>query len=167
MDIRVATHADIAELERRFPDPHAPATRHAERRQLQEEGKGVYFVAWQAAEPIGWVFLSWQPSAQSEGRRLAEVIDLHVEEPARRQGAGRALLHAAVDASQAASMEGVGLTVTVANPWNDAARALYASEGFADSGAGIFEDGYWYWTSDGEKHWDEEPCRYLAKLFDR
>jgi ribosomal protein S18 acetylase RimI-like enzyme len=162
MEIRVATQEDAELLDRLLVER---AARHVPRWAAQQAGEGRYFLAWDAAAPVGWVSLSWQASPQAAGRHLAELIDLSVVETARRRGVGRALLHAAIEAARERGTEGVGLKVTVANPWNDAARALYASEGFVDAGAGEFDDGYWYWTDDGEKHWDGEPHRYLWLLF--
>jgi hypothetical protein len=40
---------------------------------------------------------------------------------------------------------------------------MYARRGYRDAGLGEFEDGYFYWTPDGENHWDGEPHRFLIK----
>jgi GNAT superfamily N-acetyltransferase len=164
-----ATAELVALLDRSFPEPERPWSRHLNRLHEQELGRALYFVAILADEPVGWVLASWPgregASAFATESRLVEVEDLFVAEQARRRGAGRALLSVAEDAARAGGWAGVTLAVTVANPSNDAARALYASSGYVDSGVAPYDDGYFYWTPDGEQHWDGEPHRRLVKHF--
>lgn len=167
MTLRVesATRPAIDELVRRYADPNAPESSHARRWRTQEAGEGVYLVAWLDAVPIGWALVRWHASEQAGGAHVAELEGLDVVAEHQRRGAGTLLLEAALDAARASGFDGLGLKVTVANPWNDAARRLYARHGFEDAGAGAFEDGYWYWTEGGERHWDGEPHRYLVARF--
>jgi hypothetical protein len=55
------------------------------------------------------------------------------------------------------------LEVTLSNPHNHVARAMYEHHGYHDSGLGEFESGYFYWTESGERLWDGEPHRFLIK----
>lgn len=57
----------------------------------------------------------------------------------------------------------IGLEVTVSNPHNDVARAMYERHGYRDSGLGEYESGYFYWTESGERRWDGELHRFLIK----
>jgi GNAT superfamily N-acetyltransferase len=165
-DVRRATRDAIDELVRRYADPHAPESFHERRWRIQEAGEGVYLVAWDGGVPIGWVLVEWSASPEAGGAHLAELVGLDVVEAHRDRGAGTLLLETALEEARTAGFAGLGLKVTVANAWNDAARRLYERHGFVDSGAGEFEDGYWYWTRDGERHWDGEPHRYLVRRFD-
>jgi hypothetical protein len=55
------------------------------------------------------------------------------------------------------------LEVTVSNPDNDVARAMYGRHGYLDSGLGEFDSGYFYRTESGERRWDGEPHRFLIE----
>jgi GNAT superfamily N-acetyltransferase len=131
-------------------------------------GDGRYLVAWLDDVPVGWVFVHrpGSPEASARARTLgvAEVQDLQVADGFRGRGFGRALLEAAEDAAEDAGWIAIGLEVTVANPHNDVARAMYERHGFRDAGVGTFESGYHYWTDAGERRWDGEPHRYLVKV---
>jgi ribosomal-protein-alanine N-acetyltransferase len=61
----------------------------------------------------------------------AEILTLGVSPAARRQGIGRALLHAAMTEAHA---RGAGTLFLEVNAANDAARILYQRCGFADAG---------------------------------
>ncbi|MDB4970095.1 MAG: hypothetical protein JWN44_5784 [Myxococcales bacterium] len=50
----------------------------------------------------------------------------------------------------------IGLEVTLNNPSNGVARALYHRLGYRDSGLGNFISGYTYWDSAGVPKRDEE-----------
>jgi GNAT superfamily N-acetyltransferase len=142
-----------------------PESVHERRWRAQENGEASYLVACDGDEPIGWALVRRQPSAQAGDEQLAELEGLDVLPAHQGRGAGRLLLDAALDTAQREGFAGLGLKVTVANPWNDIARAMYARSGFVESAAGEFDDGYWYWTPDGTSHWDGEPHRYLVRRF--
>jgi ribosomal protein S18 acetylase RimI-like enzyme len=166
-EIRRMTKADLATLEERYPEPGAPSSRHRERWKLQRHGTGTYLIGWRGADPVGWVFLHRPGSkrAPAHARRLGagEIEDLWVADAFRGQGYGRSLLEAAERLVRDAGWPLVGLEVTVSNPHNDVARAMYARHGFHDAGVGEFESGYYWWTEFGERFWDGEPHRYLVK----
>jgi ribosomal protein S18 acetylase RimI-like enzyme len=165
--IRPLAEADVAALEERFPESGAPSSRHRERWVLQRQGAGTYLVAWRGADPVGWVFLHRPGSerATAHARRLGagEIQDLWVPDEFRGRGYGRSLLEAVERLAHDAGWHVVGLEVTVSNPHNDVARAMYARHGYKDAGLGEFESGYYWWTESGERHWDGEPHRYLVK----
>jgi GNAT superfamily N-acetyltransferase len=163
--IRPATDADIALLDRRFPEPES---RHQQRGRRQAAGDGSYLVAWIGIEPVGWVFVS-RPGCSPRSKQLAaaELVDLQVVAEHRGRGIGRALMDAAERLALEAGWTRVGLAVTVANPNNRIARDMYARRGYADSGLGEFQDGYVYWDADGRPQWDGEPHLYLVKELDQ
>lgn len=165
--VRRVVEADIRRLDEAYPEPGRPASRHGVRWDLQERGEGFYFVAWVEETPIGWVFVyrpgSSEASEQAQQTGAAEVLDLQVADPFQSQGAGSALLVAAERIAEEAGWPLIGLEVTVSNPHNDVARAMYQRRGYRDSGLGEYESGYFYWTESGERHWDGEPHRFLIK----
>jgi GNAT superfamily N-acetyltransferase len=166
-EIRRVEEEDLQRLDAAYPEPGRPTSRHRERWALQERGQGVYLVAWRGEVPIGWVFVHRPGSsgASEHARRLdvAEIMDLWVADPFRGLGHGSSLLLAAEDVALDAGWGRLGLEVTVSNPHNDVARAIYERHGYTDAGFGEFESGYFYWTAAGERRWDGEPHRFLLK----
>jgi ribosomal protein S18 acetylase RimI-like enzyme len=166
--VRPAVEADIRRLDEAYPEPGRPASRHKVRWDLQERGEGVYLVACDAHAPIGWVFVyrpgSLEASEQARQLEVAEVLDVQVAEPFRGNGIGSSLLAEAERIAQDAGWPLIGLEVTVSNPHNDIARAMYERHGYRDSGLGEYESGYFYWTASGERCWDGEPHRFLIKV---
>lgn len=166
-DIRPVTESDIERLEDAYPEPGPPLSRHRARWEHQERDEGVYLVGWLRDRPIGWVFV-YRPGsdeASEHCRRLgvAEIVDLSVVEEFRGRGYGTSLLGAAERLARDAGWTKIGLAVTVSNPHNDVARAMYERHGYRDAGVGEFEDGYFFWTKTGERRWDGEPHHYLIK----
>jgi GNAT superfamily N-acetyltransferase len=134
--------------------PHAPTNKHEERLELQDAGSATYLIAWEGGEPV---------SEQGAAARCAELEDLFVCEQKRERGVGRALLAAAEGVARAAGARRLGFGVSVANPSNEAARRLYESCGYTDSGLGEFMLGYTYSDELGRAHRHEELHRYLTK----
>ncbi|MER5885215.1 GNAT family N-acetyltransferase [Streptomyces sp. NPDC001941] len=79
---------------------------------------------------LGWVRLV-APTPLPSNRHVRQIRGLAVAERARRRGVGRALLRAA--AEETVRQGATRLTLRVLAP-NEAARALYASEGFEVEG---------------------------------
>jgi ribosomal protein S18 acetylase RimI-like enzyme len=127
----------------------------------------VYLVAWEDERPIGWVFVhrpgSLEASAHARQLSVAEIVDLQVARSFQGRGHGSSLLAAAERLGRDEGWMLIGLEVTVSNPHNDVARAMYERHGYRDSRLGEFESGYFYWTESGERCWDGEPHRYLIK----
>ena len=166
IEIRPVAETDVKRLDVLYPEA-APESRHAQRWRLQARGGGVYLVAWRDDEPVGWVFVhrpgSREASERAQQLDTAEIMDLQVSERFRGQGYGSSLLMQAEQVAREADWTSIGLEVTVSNPHNDVARAMYARHGYGDSGFGVFESGYEYWTSTGERRWDGEPHLFLVK----
>jgi ribosomal protein S18 acetylase RimI-like enzyme len=168
VSVRVVVESEVPVLAATFPeDGAAPVNRHVERFAQQKRGEITCLTAWDAQTPIGYVFLRWPgtPGGTSQARSLGcvELGDLSVAEQARGRGVGRMLLEAAEALAAERGHDLIGLEVTVDNPFNDAARALYHRHGYRDSGFGTFISGYTYWDSAGQPHRDEEPHRYMTK----
>lgn len=159
--IRPMTRADLATLEERYPEPGAPSSRHRERWRQQRHGSGTYLIAWRGASPVGWVFLhrpgSKEATAHAQQLGAAEIQDLWVADAFRGRGYGRSLLAAAEQIAREGAWPLIGLEVTVSNPHNDIARAMYARHGYREAGLGEFESGYHWWTESGEWHWKASP----------
>jgi GNAT superfamily N-acetyltransferase len=166
-NVRRAAESDIERLDDVYPEPGRPSSRHRDRWDLQGRGDGVYLVAWERDHPVGWVFVhrpgSSEASVHARHLDVAEVMDLSVSPGFRGRGHGTSLLASAERWARDAGWQTIGLEVTVANPHNDVARAMYERNGYRDAGLGEFESGYFYWTVTGERLWEGEPHRFLIK----
>jgi len=168
LSVRVVAESEVPVLVATFPeDGAAPHNRHLERFARQLHGEITCLAAWENGLPVGYVFLRWpgSPDSTAHARSLAcvELADLSVAEHARGRGAGKMLLEAAETIAAARGHDLIGLEVTVGNPFNEAARALYHSQGYRDAGCGVFSSGYTYWDVAGQPHRHEEPHRYMTK----
>jgi GNAT superfamily N-acetyltransferase len=165
--IRRVEARDLERLEAGYPEPGRPTSRHRQRWALQRRAEGVYLIAWHEDAPIGWVFVhrpgSSEASEHSRRLEVAEIVDLQVAEPFRGRGYGASLLTSAEQLARESGWGLIGLEVTVSNPHNDVARAMYERHGYTDAGLGEFESGSFFWTESGERRWEGEPHRYLVK----
>ena len=105
---------------------------------LIEEGRLILFVAEGhsggiASKLVGMLTLCVCPTLAQDKLWIEDVI---VDDSCRGKGVGRALVKAAV-AHAASAWPGNTIYLT-SNPARQAARALYASEGFAEYNTGVF-----------------------------
>ena len=117
------------------------------RRRLQEQERGTGFtelIAWLDDTAVGFVGLGYHDDANVdemvESRGYALVYDLHVEEPHRRRGAGRALMLALEDRARLLGAPGVILD-TGTSEYFAPARALYRALGYTNQG-GVYLGGW-------------------------
>jgi GNAT superfamily N-acetyltransferase len=104
----------------------------------QERDTGfTEFVGWLEGRAAGFVGLGYRDDANIdemlESRGYALVYDLHVEEPCRRRGVGRALMLALEDRARELGAPGVILD-TGTSEYFAPARAMYRSLGYENDG---------------------------------
>ncbi len=103
----------------------------------QRDGHGVLLVAWPDGQPVGDVFLSWEPADEPEVRRrlpgVPQLGHLEVLGPFQRRGIGPALNRAGEDTARRLGHERLALGVGVDNA---DARRLYERLGYVDWGHG-------------------------------
>jgi GNAT superfamily N-acetyltransferase len=99
--------------------------------QAQAAARGAIFVAENDGVPVGWAIVLEEPGdlfvAEHE-RRYGFVAELFVEESARGQGHGRALINACEDWTR---MRGMVVLLIGVLTGNDKAAAVYRRDGFA------------------------------------
>ena len=167
--VRIVDRSELDTLVATFPEKGArPSNRHVERFAWQERGDVTCLVAWDNGLPVGYVFLRWPGrhgglTEQARTLGCVEVGDLFVAAQARGRGVGRKIMEAAEALVAERGHRLVGLEVTISNPSNEIARALYRGLGYCDSGLGSFVSGYTYWDSAGNPQRDEELHCYLVK----
>lgn len=140
-DIRRATRSDLAAIAAGLPS--RTEAQHAHRFLGQEQGHGVYLIAWCEDRPVGHVMLKWPwwperyVSEFTARYDCSWVEDLSVEGQSRNQGIGRRLMETLEAISHARGLGRVGLDVGLDEGYA-AARHLYDSLGYRDMGHGTY-----------------------------
>lgn len=129
-----------------------PRPLHIWRLQYQDQGHGIYLVAWRNEEPMGHLLLKWpgwpeRPGAtENQARHECSLVeDLWVLPNSRGLGIGRALMESAHSHSSQKGISTVGLGVGLDQGY-EPAQHLYRSMGYKDSGLGPFIEsspGWW------------------------
>jgi ribosomal protein S18 acetylase RimI-like enzyme len=160
VDIRPLAAGELALVERllrRYPG------KHAERLRAQSRGECVYLIAWRGTEPVGHLNLRLRGRKLSERARrarAAQIEDLVVAPAHRRRRIGTQLMRRAEHEAAAHGFRALGLGVDVDN---SAARALYAQEGYEETGFGEFVVSYPYLDERGVERQARELCTYFVK----
>ena len=140
--------------------PERPRTLHSERIVQQNQGNGLYLLAWIDKLPLGHVLVKWptwpeRPWAVEWQARYgcSFIEDLWVHPDNRNRGIGRALMGAAESHCLDYGSSSVGLHVGLDEGYQ-AARHIYTATAYRDPGHGIFIE-----SAPGEV----EPVVFLLK----
>jgi ribosomal protein S18 acetylase RimI-like enzyme len=124
-NIAIAKPEDVALLEEHMPTGSMPDT-HQRRFMLQQEGKGLYVVAWQESLPVGYVLLHFRHPAHHASWKYypecayAEGLSTHPDK--QRQGIAMSLMQSTEAYAKRNQVESIGLSVGTDNL---SAQALY------------------------------------------
>jgi len=160
VDIRPLSADELPLVERtllRYPG------KHQERLEAQARGECLYLIAWREGDPVGHLNLRLGGRKLSErATRIgaAQIEDLRVDERNRRRGVATRLMQRAEAEADERGFGALGLGVDVDNR---PARALYAKEGYEESGFGRFAVSYPYLDEQGVERQAHETCTYLIK----
>jgi len=136
--VRIAGEQDVAEGDAAAYDAGAISallfefngegleTEALARRLVEVRGLETVFLAERDQELVGLLVLRTVPTL-SDPEDWAEVTELYVRQPARRQGVGRALMQAAVEYARHRGYAEIHLLV---DPENEPALAFYRATGF-------------------------------------
>jgi GNAT superfamily N-acetyltransferase len=130
-------HTIITGLPERSPEQHRA------RHQVQEQGDGVYLIAWKGHTPVGHVTLRWPwwPERHvpefSARYDCSFVGDLSVLVESRNQGVGRGLMETIERLTRDSQLKRIGLGVGLDEGYT-AAHHLYESLGYRDMGHGAY-----------------------------
>ena len=124
--------------------PERPKPLHFQRIAQQDQGHGLYLLAWVDERPLGHVLVKWpswpeRPWAVEWQARYGccFIEDLWVSPGSRNQGIGKALMVAAESHCLDRDHSSVGLHVGLEEGY-EAATHIYNSSGYRDPGHGMF-----------------------------
>lgn len=110
--------------------------------QQVQDGKRVIWAAWEGDAFLGHITLQYTSEYPPFKRgRIPEIVDVWVEEKARKKGVGRKLLKRVIREARKMKSPAVGMGVGVTFSYG-AAHRLYATEGFMPDGSGLWVQGY-------------------------
>lgn len=138
--------------------------KHGNRLKAQDEGLGVYLVAWYVV-PVGHAYIIWGggedgPLADSDEREPF-IEDVYVHPSARRKGIGALLMNAAEEIIRKSGYDQVGLVVSINNPL---VETMYQKRGYNEAGLGTFESRRVFTDRNGhEREWSTK-ARYWVKV---
>ncbi len=140
MTVRPLARGEVEVVARHLSGGHTD--KHRDRLAQQEDGRGLYLIAWLEGEPVGHVFIRVSGAADVRLRARAGACpylqDLYVTPQRRSRGVGTQLLAAAEAHLRAAGYARLGLSVAADNA---PARKLYARLGYRDCGVGEYSTG--------------------------
>ena len=140
-EIKPAEASHLDALEYTF-DPETLSKPHYKRYEVQEQGEGVYLIAWHDHTPIGHFLLHWSGPEDTRVRKYLDVSKTaYLEAGAthgayQRRGVAMALIREAERLAKEHGCTQIGLEV--GNIDNPEAKRLYERLGYVDWGQGNF-----------------------------
>ncbi len=164
VEIRPAEASQLDIFEEHF-SPNNRAKYHYRRFAVQQQGEGVYLIAWHDDEPVGHFLLRWGgPADDPTGQypRHTPHLESGGTKPAlQSRGVGTRMVR---EAERMASEKGYGhIGLAVGSMDNPHARRLYERLGYHDWGKGEFTVSWDYETNDGRKGIESAICIYMFK----
>jgi GNAT superfamily N-acetyltransferase len=138
---------------------------HHQRHRVQEEGKGVFLIAWHHDNPVGHFLLRWEgPDEDISGKYpyptpYLEAGGTKVE--FRRKGIATRLIQRAEELAIQKGYKKIGLSVGSTD--NPEARRLYEKLEYVDWGKGELESSWDFKSADGKTGRESEICIYMFK----
>ena len=157
IEVRRCGADDLAALQRHWPSPV-----HLRPFEWQRAADADYLIAWRGERPLGSVVVVRSGDADGAGApdRGDEVRHLQVRTECRREGAGKALVAAAIELARARGVP--CMSAWVADD-NEAARALYCGLGFEPTGR--FEVSEYDWLDEaGQPHHAVERNELMTRV---
>jgi ribosomal protein S18 acetylase RimI-like enzyme len=166
-NITIATLEDMALLEKHMVTGGMP-DRHRQRFLLQEEGKGLYLLAWENQVPTGYVLLHFQHPDHHESYRhypeCAYVEGLGTHPDRQRQGIATSLMKSTESYAKQHGAQNIGLSVGTDNA---PAQALYRKMAYQLSDIPPYRVTWNYLDKTTSEVKEEgELCRFWIKPLD-
>ena len=135
----------------------------------KQKGEGIFLAAWKDGEPVGHVFLKWNPALPGEYATrvqgdFGDLENLFVAEKRRSKGIGSMIIQKAEEEARCRGVELLGLAVDPER--NPRAHVLYLRHGFRDIGLAPFDASGTWMDREGKVHSYEEWCIYMTKKLD-
>ncbi len=164
IDIRYS-QADQLEMLHAGFSPHTLSRWHHARHAVQENGQGVYLIAWHGSLPIGHYLLRWDgPDDDASGRYPYPTPYLEAgltKDAYRRKGVASSIMRAAERLAGEKGFHRIGLAVGVDD--NPEAKRLYEGLGFQDWGEGEVVVSWEDLNSNNTDRMESETCVYMFK----
>ena len=141
---------------------------HRERYHKQEQGTGLYAIAWHKENPVANLFVDWEGSdvepVKSNFPNCPLLVDLYVLAEYRRSGIAAQLLEYAETIARDKGYKQIGLNVGDLNDPNyRIAYNIYKSRGYRDSGLGEYPNSYKALDENGKEIVIKEKYTFLIK----
>lgn len=134
----------------------------------QENGEGVWLIAWKNNIPVGHLQVRWAGSKIDKVRKTINncphIESVGVSEKFRRQGIGTHLTLFALRLAKEKGYRQVGLAVGKND--NPYAKEMYEKLGFEDWEKGEIIDSWKIINNQGKEDIESEICTYLIKKLD-
>jgi GNAT superfamily N-acetyltransferase len=164
VEIKPAKKEELDLLQSEF-SPTNLSMNHHKRFEIQENGKGVYLIAWHNNKPIGHFLLRFDgPEKDTSNDYPYPTPYLEAggtRSPYRRQGVATRMIEKAEDIASQKGFDKIGLAVGSTD--NPDAKRLYEKLDYADWGKGEFEVSWDYKSIDGKTGTESEICIYMFK----
>jgi ribosomal protein S18 acetylase RimI-like enzyme len=166
-DITIATPEHVALLEEYMSTDNMPDT-HRQRFKLQQEGKGLYLLAWQEGLPVGYVLLHFRhPGYHASCQHYSEcayIEALTTRPDKQRQGVAASLMKIIDAYAKQHRAESIGLSVGVDNA---PAQALYRKMAYKPTDNPPYSVTWNYLDkTTGEIKEEGELCHFWIKSLD-
>lgn len=164
--IKPAEASQLETLEHVF-DPDALSKYHYKRYEVQQQGEGVYLIAWHDHTPIGHFLLRWSgPQVAHVLKYLDLTKTAYLEAGAthgayRRKGVATALIREAERLAREKGCTEIGLEVGSTD--NPDAKRLYEHLGYVEWGHGEFLISWEYIDGKGNRGTETEIVTYMHK----
>jgi ribosomal protein S18 acetylase RimI-like enzyme len=164
IEIRPAEESQLDSFEEQF-SPNSRSKYHYRRFAMQQNGEGIYLIAWHGDEPVGHFLLRWDgPSDDPTGHypHRTPCLEAGATKPAlQRRGVGTRMILEGERIAREKGYRRIGLAVGSTD--NPLARRLYERLGYRDWGQGEFRISWDYETKDGRKGIESEVCIFMFK----
>lgn len=162
--IRQSQKDELDTLHNEF-SPDSLIKLHHNRHEIQENGEGVYLIAWHNDKPISHILVRWNGPDKDPSNiypfPTPYLEGIGTQEAYRRKGVATRMIQKAEYMIQERGLHQVGLTV--GSDDNPDARQLYEKLGYKDWEQGEFTISWEYKNKNGNEGKEFEVCIYMFK----
>jgi GNAT superfamily N-acetyltransferase len=163
INIRPLREDELATFIEQMPYGRPPEV-HRERLLMQQQGEGLYLIAWHRDEPVGHIIVRWEGTLRepmaSRLPNCSHIGDFFVVPHYRSMGVGTLMIERCENLARERRHMCIGLSVATTNT---RACALYEHRGYRDAGFGTHPGRWTNIFPDGRVEEHEEELIYMVK----